>query len=176
MKKLKLFIITCTVFTAMFSMSSIAQTNNSRAIPQMVLTSFNAKYPGANVKSWKAENGQYIAKAIVDNQKCFVSFDQNGNWESTISKIHGTRNLPEAVNKTYNKMAYRSWHVFTVSKLVTPHGELYDVNIDDTNLQIDIYHQSVLTTNKTLEFKSNGTLLQIKDTSDEPAVFAAKSN
>src|SRR5580692_687605 len=122
MKNLKLFTITLTMLMVILSINSIAQVTNSNVIPQSVLTSFTAKYPGANVKSWQTEHGNYVAKAIINDQKCFATFDENGTWINTLSKIKWSQDLPKEVLASYKATKYRSWHIDYLVKVESPLG------------------------------------------------------
>lgn len=150
---------------AVLSINSIAQTN-SKVIPQVVLTSFNAKYPGAEVKSWQTEDDKYIAKTILDNHKCFAAFDKNGNWINTLSKIKWSQDLPKEVLASYKTTKYRSWHIDYLVKVETPLGSSYRVIVDDSNQQPDADHALLFASDKLLEFKPDGTLAQTLDVTD----------
>jgi putative PepSY-like beta-lactamase-inhibitor len=166
MKNLRLYTITLTLLMVVLSMNTIAQVSSSKAIPQTVITSFNAKYPGAGVKSWKIENGKYVAKAIVDNHKCFVTFDINGNWLNTMSKIKWTWTLPKEVYESYKKTKYRAWHIDYLTKIEMPSGDFYQVIVDDSNQQPDPDHALLFASDKLLEFKPDGTLAKTLDITD----------
>jgi len=79
------------------SSNIMAQATNISAVPEVVASSFHNKYPNTTVERWKASEDKYIAKVSVDNHTCFVSFDANGNWICTMSKIRWTHQLPKTV-------------------------------------------------------------------------------
>jgi hypothetical protein len=166
MKSSKIFLITVIMLMVVFSINTIAQTSSEKAIPQNVISAFSAKYPGAIVKSWKAEHDQYIAKAIINNQKCFVKFDQDGGWINTMSKIKWTWNLPKDVLASYKKTKYRAWHIDYLTKVESPSGDLYQVIVDDSNLQPDADHALLFASDKLLEFNPDGILTQAFDVTD----------
>jgi Putative beta-lactamase-inhibitor-like, PepSY-like len=172
MKNLKLFMITLAMLTVVLSIKTTAQTNDTKAIPQVVTASFKTKYPGVEIKRWKTENNKYVAKATIDNHKCFASFDANGNWLNTTSRIAWPWKLPKTVKEAFGRTKYNNWHIYTVMKVEKPSGESYALMIDNGNLQIDATHQSVVPSDKLLEFKSDGILTQVIDVSGDPVAYA----
>jgi len=168
--------ISAILLMAVASTRTNAQSNDTKAIPQTVVSAFSSKYPGVEIKKWKTENNRYTAKATIDNHKCFASFDANGNWLNTRSRIAWPWKLPKTVKEAYRKTKYSNWHIYTVMKVEKPLGESYVLMVDDGNLQIDATHQSVLTNDKLLEFKFDGTLTQIIDLSGDPVACTTALN
>jgi Putative beta-lactamase-inhibitor-like, PepSY-like len=172
MKNSLIFRAAFMIMMVTFSINTIAQTSNEKAIPQTIITAFNAKYPGAPVKSWKVDHDRYIAKAIIDNHKSFATFNNNASWLSTTTKMAWPWKLPKAIKEAYRKTKYHSWHIYSVMKVEKGTGESFVLMIDNGNLQIDATHQSVLTNDKLLEFATDGALKQTIDLSGDPADYA----
>src|ERR1700722_3187574 len=92
MKFLKSYIAMIIIVMVIGITNTFAQSSNST--PNAVSKAFTAKYPKAEIKKWSETNGSFTAKAKDGRQKFFATFDQNGNWLSTASKINGSGNLP----------------------------------------------------------------------------------
>src|ERR1700712_3937380 len=97
MKTLKFFIATIMIVVSI-PISINAQEKNEHAIPQVIISAFNNKYPDTQVKRWKIEDDRFIAKAIINNSKSFAAFYKNGKWINTVTKVTWPWKLPKAVH------------------------------------------------------------------------------
>jgi hypothetical protein len=161
MKPLKYFITIIIISVMVISKNVNAQDKNENIIPQNVITAFNNKYPNTKVKKWKMENDRFIAKAIINNSKSYAAFDTNGRWINTVTKITWPWKLPKAVNAVYKKSKYGNWHIYSMAKLERPSGNFYRIIVDNGNLTADPTHQFPLATDKLLDFKADGTLMNV---------------
>ena len=173
MKKFRLLITTTLLVLVVVSFNSVAQTANSDAVPTIVVSSFQSKYPGATIKKWKSEKDKYIAKAEINNRNCFATFDRNGKWVNTISKVRGERKLPKAVYEAYQKSAYKSWNVYFIKEVEKPSGDYYHVVVNDRNARASSDNQALFNTHKLLDFKADGVLAEVVDVSNNPAADPA---
>jgi len=164
-KTVKLMLV---MVMGLFITNGIAQAKSENDIPQAVVLSLNNKYPGAIVKKWKVQNNAYTAKTIVGGHKYFATFDKSGNWVSTASSVNWAYKLPKIIRSAQQKTPYNNWTVYFAKKVVKPSGEFYQLMVDDVNLHVGVNNQAVLTQDKMLEFKADGTLTRIKDISSNP--------
>jgi hypothetical protein len=171
MKTLRYFIATIIIVMAI-SININAQDKNESVIPQVIISAFNNKYPNTEVKRWKIEDDRFIAKAIIKNSKSFAAFDKNGKWLNTVTKITWPWKLPKAVNAALNKTKYGNWHVYSMAKLERPSGNFYRIIVDDGNLTADPTRQFPLATDKLLEFKTDGTLINVVEINN-PLAYAS---
>lgn len=174
MKNLKLLTGAALILLLLSSVLTRAQSSNSKSIPQNIIAAFNTKYPKAAIKKWKAESGKYTIKAMIGKKQCFVQFDTTGTWISTVTKITWPWKLPKAVNSSYNKTKYWTWHISKMMRVEKPSGIYYEVIVDNGNQMTDASHQSVVLTNKLLQFKADGTLSATTDISDNPVSYSTE--
>ncbi|MGZ3751824.1 MAG: hypothetical protein ACXVJB_02800 [Mucilaginibacter sp.] len=171
MKSLKISMVALIMLMVAFSINTIAQTSSEKTIPQTIINSFNAKYPGVSVKNWKSSGDKYVAKAVISNHKSFVTFGNNGAWINTTTRISWPWKLPKNIKESYGKSKYHSWHLYSVMRIEKPVGESFGLMVDNGNLQIDATHQSVLPNEKLLEFSSDGILTQVIDVSGDAVTY-----
>ncbi len=166
MKNLKLYMATVVLAMIFCTSNIIAQSNKKIEIPTTILTTFASKYPKATVKNWSMNNNEYTAKAKEGGHKYYATFDENGRWIKTVSKYNWPWKLSPVVRKAFYKSEYGAWHIYGVHIIETPSGEFYQVLIDNTNQPADALHQSVLTVNKVVEYKSTGEFIKEKGTNE----------
>jgi hypothetical protein len=172
MKNLRYFIATIIMVIMAIAIKVSAQNKSDNTIPQIIISAFNNKYPNTEVKRWKIENDRFIAKAIINKNKSFAAFDKNGKWINTVTKITWPWKLPKAVNAALNKTKYGNWHVYSMAKLERPLGGFYRIIVDNGNLTADPTRQFPLATDKLLEFKADGTLINVIEINN-PLTYAA---
>ena len=172
MKILRYFIATIIIVVMAISMNVSAQNKSDNTVPQIIISAFNNKYPNAEVKRWKIEDDRFIAKVIIKNSKSFAAFDKNGKWINTVTKITWPWKLPKPVNAALSKTKYGNWHVYSMAKLERPSGNFYRIVVDDGNLTADATRQFPLATDKLLEFKADGTMINIVEINN-PLVYAS---
>ena len=170
MKNSKRFLIVIIILIAIAAELK-AQAINSTSIPEVVVASFNKKYPGSKIRRWKAKENKFIAKAEINGHICSITFDKNGDWLSTISRIRWTRQLPQAVYIAYKKSKYNSLNVYYIARIERQSGESYRIIADDRNASVDASSQPLFITNELLEYKADGMLVQVMDISNSPAVY-----
>jgi hypothetical protein len=130
--------------------------NSSNTIPTGVTTAFTAKYPNATVKRWHADKTGFIAKAWEGSQKFYATFDQNGHWVNTTSKITWSWNLPAEVRASLKSGKFAAWGIDGIKKVETPAKNFYQVCVDNGGLQPDADHAEVFTETRVLDFTPDG--------------------
>ena len=151
------------IVVMIFCTSSISAQNSSK-VPVEISSAFTAKYPKAEVKKWVVTNNQFTAKAKDAGQVFYATFNNNGQWVQTISKISWSWKLPADVNGALKQSKYATWRVDKLKKVETPAGEYYQVLVDNLFLQPDADH-AAFADNYILEFKPNGKLFNTKSIS-----------
>jgi hypothetical protein len=149
------------VLTMLYTNHILAQANNN--IPSVVTNSFAAKYPKAVAKSWKANSNQFTAKAEEGHLKYYATFDANGKWINTTTKVNWPWHLPPAIKSAFKNSKYGSWDIYTVRTVESPSGQFYQIIVDDRNHPIDAFHQEQMTENRLVEFKADGEFVKDRD-------------
>jgi len=167
MKKLNLikalFIFPILIYTP----CAIAQTTQDQAVPKAVTAAFNLKYPKGKFKKWSLEKDNYSGIFNMEGQICTVVYDKSGTWVNTSTKIKWTWKLPKEVKDGLKKSKYSSWDVDGIKKIETPKGQYYQLWVDNSNLQIDAFHDSIFTKNILVDFKPDGTIGKEKDITEK---------
>ena len=148
--------------------NTFAQSSNST--PNAVSKAFTAKYPKAEIKKWSETNGSFTAKAKDGRQKFFATFDQNGNWLSTASKINGSWNLPSDIRMSLRNSKYAAWKIDGIKKVDSPTQGIYQVCVDDHFLHRDGAHATAFTNNKVLNINAGGEIVAVTSISS-PLLF-----
>jgi Putative beta-lactamase-inhibitor-like, PepSY-like len=143
---------------------------SSTTVPTTVSAAFTAKYPKADLKKWNALNGNYVAEAKNGHQKFFATFDQNGNWLNTASKISWSWNLPADVRASLRNSKYSAWRIDGIKKVDSPSTGVYQVCVDDHFLHRDGTHAGVFTNNKVLNINADGKIVAEQNISS-PLLF-----
>ena len=123
-------------------MSTIAFSQNV-TVPQKVQTAFSAKFPQVELKSWNAENGQYVASFISDNRECEATYDRAGNWVSTLTIYrHIFKHLTPVMRDELRNSTYASYHVEQVKSLQMPNMDLLLLTLDNDNGNMSAYENA----------------------------------
>jgi len=142
-----------------------AQTTQEQAVPKAVTEAFAVKYPKGKFKKWKADHGNYAGTFNMEGETYAVVYDQNGKWVNTSSKIKWTWKLPAAVKNGLKNSKYATWDVNGIKKIESSAGLVYELWVDDSNLQRDAFHDSVFTKNILVDFNPDGKIGKEKDVS-----------
>jgi len=162
MKNLKSYITVIIILMIGCTNNIFAQSNSKNNIPAAVVTAFTAKYPNAAIKKWNVNNDGFTARAIDGHQKFYASFNQNGEWLNTTSSISWSWNLPSEVRAALKSSKYAAWRVDGIKKVESPSAGVYQVCVDNADLQPDGAHALVFTENKVVTFKPSGEILSSK--------------
>ena len=158
MKKLKSIKVLFIVWM-MFCTNHIIAQGNTTGVPSTVIKAFTAKYPKAEVKNWNALNNEYTARAKENGHGYYATFDQNGKWIKTTTKVNWPWHLPLVIKTAFKKSKYGSWNIYTVRIVEEPTGQLYQLIVDDRNHPVDMFHDNLVTENRVVDFKSNGEFI-----------------
>lgn len=120
MKTIKYF----AVVLACIATSAMAQTAPN------IETALKSKYPNAVIKKIKHEKTDYVASFKNNDKKCKAFFDLQGNWLRTDVAMKW-KTLPPAVRAGLVKSKYSSWLIEDASRVETPAGTIYSVEVDN---------------------------------------------
>jgi hypothetical protein len=141
-----------------FVVNAMGQSDKPKVIPSAVLAAFNARYPHSNVKNWELTKDGYVATAKEGHSRYDATFDPDGNWKMTATKIRWTWKLPADVHNGFKKSKYATWEIDGIKKIETPTGLYYQIHVDDGNLQIDAFHEGIFTQDWLIDFTQEGKL------------------
>ncbi|MDQ1265260.1 MAG: hypothetical protein QG635_410 [Bacteroidota bacterium] len=119
---------------ALLAMPIIAGTT----VPEKVKKAFSSKYADAKDVKWEKESGsEYEAEFKMNGKDMSASFDNNGKWLETETKIE-LKDLPAAVNAAIAE----SYKVFTVKSAEmlesAKFGKAYEVDLVKGSKKIEI--------------------------------------
>jgi hypothetical protein len=168
MKNFKLY-MALIVMVTIFCANTVFAQKSSKNVPATVVAAFTSKYPKAEIKNWDISNDEFTAKAKEGDHKFYVTFDNNGTWVKTASKINWSWNLPADVRASLKSSKYAGWRVDGVKKIESPTGEFYQVLVDNVYLQVDADH-AVFAENWIVNFKPGGEIFATQSISS-PLLF-----
>jgi hypothetical protein len=160
MKNLMIKAIILIATMGIYSYDSLAQ-KAIVTLPQAVLTSFTAKYPQAQVKSWKMKGDISTASFAMDNKKYKAAFYDNGNWINTVRNIRHTSSLPNQVRLYLKGSRYASWHIDDMKRLRTPAQNMYEVEVDNNSGNKIAYEGGGSIEDQMLYFDDSGKLIKV---------------
>ena len=159
-KLIKALLIVCLVFYVNHIM---AQEKSDQNIPQNVEAAFSAKYPSAKLKNWKKKDNNYTARYVFSGHKYYATFDEQGNWEQTESKIGWPWHLPVTVKAALKKSKHGSWNTYSVKDVEKPTGKYYQILVDNANHPADAFHENGSNMYWVVEVKADGELIDEKN-------------
>lgn len=163
MKILKIFKAAILLMIVLFATALYAQPNGSKNVPETVVESLKQKYPTAELKGWKVNDGLYTAKIRLDGKKYFTNFDANGNWVNTVSKVSWTWDLPKPVNEGFKNSEYRSWNIYDIHQVAKPTGVYYQLTVNNANSTEIAYSAGHFATERLIEFNTNGAITSTRE-------------
>ncbi len=158
MKTLKIY-SALAILVMFFCTGSIFAQGSVNDVPPTLSKAFAVKFPNAVLKKWYAEKTGFVAEAKEGNQKFSASFDQNGNWQNTTSKINWTWKLPSDVRTSLKSGKYSAWRVDGIKKVEMPGKIFYEVCVDNSALQADADHAQAFTDSKVISFDQVGAAI-----------------
>jgi len=132
-------------------------------IPGNVSNQFSSQYPGATIKKWKAEKGNYIAEFKDNGRPAKSTYNGQGAWEKTEVEIRHIKQLPAAVSAGFNKSEFHNYYVESIEQVSTPSGVQYVMEVDNCNGNKGITEGFGGLDNEKLKFNGNGLLIGITD-------------
>jgi len=157
---LKIFKAVTILMMVLFATAIYAQSNNSKNVPETIVSALKQKYPAAELKGWKVSDDVYVAKISLDGKKCFAAFDVNGNWINTVSKVSWSWDLPKNVNAAFKNSGYQSWNIHQVAK---PSGLYYQLTVNNANSTEIANSAGHFATERQIEFNADGTLTATRE-------------
>lgn len=100
-------------------------------VPQAVVGTFEAMFPGVNSVEWEKERDWYVADFWYGNAVTEAWFDANGDWCMTeIDLGKNVSNLPEAVQMAFNGSEYANWTMDDMDKYERPADTFYLIEVE----------------------------------------------
>jgi hypothetical protein len=164
----KLSKVTFILLLTLISLPRTVHCENRKEIPEVITSSFSAKYPNTNVRKWQYQHGTYTAKFTLDNHTSFATFDGTGNWINTVSNIRWTWNLPKNVNSAFKNSQYRSWNVYDIHEVSKPSGLYYQITVNNANDTQISHSEGHFATERHIEFNTDGLLTSTRDITYDP--------
>jgi len=163
MKILKIFKAATILMMVLFATAIYAQPNNGKNIPETVVDALKQKYPAAELSGWKVSNDVYVAKIRLDGKKYFATFDANGNWVNTVSKVSWSWDLPKNVNAAFKNSGYQSWNIYDIHQVAKPSGVYYQLTVNNANATEIAYSEGHFATERQIEFNADGVLTATRE-------------
>jgi len=152
----------------LFTTTLFAQPKGDNNIPETVITALKQKYPAAELKGWETKNDLYIAKIRLDGKKSFATFDANGSWVNTVSKVSWSWDLPKTVNEAYKNSGYESWNLYDIHEVASPSGLYYQLTVNNANFPEIANSGGHFATERQIEFNADGRLTSTRNITYDP--------
>ncbi|MDR2919390.1 MAG: PepSY-like domain-containing protein [Tannerella sp.] len=150
--KTKAFLL-ASLACAIFACYSCNDDDNNYQPDDIVLRTFETKYPDASRIEWENKAGYKVADFRLDSYETEAWFQNDGSWLLTETDIP-YNNLPQVVKTSFEAGTYASWRIDDVDKLERPDVEtVFVIEVESGNQEIDLY------------YSEDGTL--IKEINDE---------
>ncbi|MFC2131183.1 PepSY-like domain-containing protein [Bacteroidota bacterium] len=112
--------------------------SSNEEIPGVVSKAFEAKYPDIKIVEWEIEGDIYEAEYTIDGIKNEAEFDKDGNLVATEYEIK-IEELPEVILEKL-KTEYAGYEIEEAEFVnSTELGELYEVELEKGDKEIDVY-------------------------------------
>lgn len=137
MRTLTIKFIALVLLMGVLSTTAFAQ---NITVPKKVETAFSTKFPQVQMKNWKMENGQYVASFVTNNADCEASYDQAGNWTSTLTIYnHIFTHLTPAMRDELRNSAFASSNLNQARYLQMPNMDMQLLNLNNNNANMSAY-------------------------------------
>lgn len=136
--KTRLFVLLLAVSSAMFVGCS---DNDDDFIPDdVVVNSFNTKYPDAKRVSWETKDSYKVADFVYDNKETEAWYDAQGKWYMTETDISFDQ-LPVPIQEAFVLSQYSGWKVDDVDMIERFNTEtIYVIEVEKGKEEIDLYY------------------------------------
>ena len=119
-------------------------------VPNVVLDSFEAKFPNASRAEWEKKGGYIVADFWQDGMETDVWYNPNGEWLMTEYDLGiNLSALPQAVQDAFQSSRYAAWQVDDIDKYERPGDVFYLIEVEIKGQQ-----------DRDLFFAPDGTLLK----------------
>jgi hypothetical protein len=154
MKTIKIKLLT--LLLMMGARSTIVFAQNI-VVPQKVQSAFSIKFPQAQLKTWKIENGQYVASFVMDNKDGEATYANDGSWVSTLIVYnHVYKHLTAVMRDELRNSLYTSYHVGQLKSLQMPNMVMLMLALDNDNSNISAYENEGFVDMTTVYFDHSG--------------------
>jgi hypothetical protein len=111
--------------------------SSQTAVPEKVKTAFQKKFPAAVSVKWdNEEENEWEADFKSNNKKMSATFDNEGKWLETESKLN-KKEIPEAVANTLNK-EFKDFKIEEVASVETPEYKGYEIKLEVDEADIEL--------------------------------------
>ena len=123
------------IAVSLFCLPLMSQTT---MIPDNVIKSFSSKFPDAKQVKWDKESvSEYEAEFIMNDKKMSASFDNNGKWMETETKI-SEKAIPAAIKTTFNN-DFKGYKIkFVELSETSDKGKIWEITMekDEQNMEV----------------------------------------
>ena len=145
----KLYTLALALLTIVVS-TSCDKEYDIRRIDATFSNALTTQYPNAVWVEWERYYDFYVAEFYQDGTQLKVWFNKNAEWCMTETDLgRDLKNIPAAVQATFEKSEYAVWMVDDLDKYERADGTYYLIEIDFENKK-----------DRELYFSENGTLLK----------------
>lgn len=100
-------------------------------VPNVVLDSFDSKFPTASRAEWEKKQGYIVADFWQDGMETHVWYNPNGDWLMTEYDLGvNVSALPQAVQSAFQSGQYGTWRVDDIDKYERPNDTFYLIEIE----------------------------------------------
>ena len=108
----------------------------AQSVPAEAKAAFAKNFPGATVKKWDKEDGNYEANFTKDGKTMSATFDAQGTWVETETDIKVSE-LPAAVSD-YVKTNYKGASIKEAAVISNPTSKkIYEAEVKGKDLLFD---------------------------------------
>jgi hypothetical protein len=147
--------------TASVPVPTPAPSVNTGAVtpPQVVIDSFNARFPNTPVKKWLARPKGFIADFKLNGQQRFADYGPDGTWVGTETPIKFPFRFPHDVKQGWRHSDFSAWYLVKAYRIVTPGQTLYALDVNNSPL-LDAEHMYNFNEEFFIYFSENGKLVR----------------
>ena len=118
------------IFSVLILFIAVSFSSSAQSTPDVVLSTFNSKFPKAESVRWEKENDiEWEAEFKVKGQKMSANFSLDGKWKETEAVISKEK-LPAGALKNIND-SYAGYEIKKVETVDTPKFSGYEVKISN---------------------------------------------
>lgn len=100
-------------------------------VPDAVLDSFEAKFPGAGRTEWEKKRGYIVAEFRQDGMDTQVWYDSDGGWLMTEFDLGFNLSvLPQAVQDAVQGSQYAAWYVEDIHRYERANEVFYLIEVE----------------------------------------------
>ena len=105
-------------------------------VPNVVLDSFEVKFPNASRAEWEKKGSYIVADFWQDGMETHVWYNPNGNWLMTEFDLGvSVSALPQAVQSAFLESQYSSWHVEDINKYERANDVFFLIEVETKGQQ-----------------------------------------